>query len=135
MNKKFEQGERGTIVENLPLVFGVLTATEPNIAKAEPFIKKYLGQDKNHTHGYLHPGMNAADKSKALARFIYDMRCCIVHNKEAEFHVSYNNYEEYKNVIPLLKEVHKLLAKKVWDLMNQPGSIISFENERYIDLF
>ena len=135
LNKKFEQGERGTIVENLPLVFGVLTATEPNIAKAEPFIKKYLGQDKNHTHGYLHPGMNAADKSKALARFIYDMRCCIVHNKEAEFHVSYNNYEEYKNVIPLLKEVHKLLAKKVWDLMNQPGSIISFENERYIDLF
>lgn len=79
--------------------------------------------------------MNAADKSKALARFIYDMRCCIVHNKEAEFHISYNNYEEYKNVTPLLKEVHKLLAKKVWDLMNQPGSIISFENERYIDLF
>lgn len=135
LNKKFEQSERGTIVENLPIVFGELTATEHNIAKAEPFIKKYLGQDRHHIHGYLHPGMNVTDRSKALARFVYDMRCCIVHNKEAEFHISYNNYEEYKIVTPLLNEVHKWLAKKVWELMNQPGSVISFEKERYIDLF
>ena len=135
LNKRFETGERATIVENIPIVFGSLTAATANINSAEPFIKKYFGKNKKGTHAYLFSTLNANEKSKGIARFIYDIRCSIVHNKEAEFHISYNNYEEYKEVLPLLKEVHDQLANKIWTLMNTPGSCISYENERYIDLF
>lgn len=135
LNRKFELSEKETIVNNIPILFGPLSATNASIDRAEPFIRKYLGQNKAHTHGYLYSTMGVNEKSTALARFIYDMRCSIVHNKEAEFHISYNNYAEYKSVLPLLKEVHSHLAIKIWDLMNQPGSIISYEKNRYIDLF
>ena len=135
LNKRFETGERATIVENIPIVFGTLTATTANINAAEPFIKKYYGKNKTGTHAYLFSTLHANEKSIALAKFIYDTRCSIVHNKEAEFHISYNNYEEYKSVLPLLKEVHDQLANKIWTLMNTPGVCISYENERYIDLF
>lgn len=135
LNKKFENGERATIVENIPIVFGTLTATAPNINLAEPFVKKYYGKNKAGTRAYLYSTLNVNEKSIALAKFIYDTRCSIVHNKEAEFHISYNNYEEYKSVLPLLREVHDQLANKIWTLINTPGACISYENERYIDLF
>ena len=135
LNKKYELSERGTITGAFPVVFGTLTATNDNIDRAEPFIKKYFGKNKTKTRGYLNSSLNASEKTVALAMFVYDMRCSIVHNKEAEFHISYNNYEEYKVVLPLLREVHRQLASKIWDLINQPASVISYENNRYIDLF
>lgn len=135
LNKSFDQGERSTMIENIPTVFGVLTASDVNLDKAEPFIMKYYGKNKKGDHAYLHKGLNKNEKTTGIARFIYDTRCSIVHNKEAEFHISYNNYEEYKVMLPLLKEVHGQLADKIWTQMNTPGSCISYENNRFIDLF
>lgn len=34
-----------------------------------------------------------------------------------------------------MREVHGQLAKKVWVLINTPGSTISYEDNRQIDLF
>ena len=96
---------------------------------------KYFGMDKSHTHAYLYSGIRPNDLTPALARFIYDTRCSIVHNKEAEFHISYNNYEEYKDIVPLMREVHNQLAKEIWNIVNTPNSSISYENSRKIDLF
>lgn len=90
LNKKFENSERATIVENIPIVFGTLTATTANIDLAEPFVKKYYGKNKAGTRAYLYSTLNVNEKSIALAKFIYDTRCSIVHNKEAEFHISYH---------------------------------------------
>ncbi len=135
LNKKFENSERSTMIDAIPKLFTSLSATEISIKKAEPFIKKYLGKDKNLTNGYLHKGLKPQEKRIGIARFIYDIRCCIVHNKEAEFHISYSNYEEYKNIIPLLKEVHNHIALEIWNLINNPDSLISFGKKRKIDLF
>ena len=135
LNKKFDANERNTIIDNIPKVFGTLTAKPANIIKAEVFIGKYFGMDKNHANPYLYSGTRAADIPAAIARFIYDTRCSIVHNKEAEFHISYNNYEEYKDIVPLMREVHNQLAKKIWSLMNIPNSPISYEGKRTIELF
>lgn len=135
MNKKFEETEKNTIVENIPIVFGTLTASPANIDKAEPFILKYYNKNRRGTRAYLYSGMSPNETSVGISKFIYDTRCSIVHNKEAEFHISYNNYEEYKEIVPLMKEVHNQLAKKVWTLINTPGSTISYEDNRRIDLF
>lgn len=135
LNKKFDGNERTTIIENIPKVFGSLSANPINIGKAEGFIGKYFGMDKNHVHAYLYSGIRRNDLTPALARFIYDTRCSIVHNKEAEFHISYNNYDEYKDIVPLMREVHNQLAKEIWNLLNTPNSSISYGKNRKIDLF
>lgn len=135
LNKRFDGNERGTIIENIPKIFGSLSANPINIGKAEGFVGKYFGMDKSHTRAYLYSGIRPNDLTPALARFIYDTRCSIVHNKEAEFHISYNNYEEYKDIVPLMREVHNQLAKEIWNIVNTPNSSISYENSRKIDLF
>lgn len=48
-----------------------------------------------------------------IADFIYGIRCCIVHNKESEFHLTLSNYEEYEVIIPLIKAIIKVLEDAI----------------------
>ena len=135
MNKSFETGERKAITTTIPKLFPNLTATAPHIKKAEAFIKKYYESNSVGARAYLNDTLTGANLQNAFAKFIYDTRCAIVHNKEAEFHISYNNYDAYKSIIPLMKDIHNSLADKIWLLINDPTADVSYVPHRYIDLY
>lgn len=103
------------------------------LANYEAVIFDYFGKTKSGGK-YLHSGLVLNDRDKAISRFIYDMRCSIVHNKEAEFHIAYTNYTEYKNVIPLAIEVHDQIMNKIWKLLNQIGNGIEYDKKE-IELY
>ncbi len=54
---------------------------------------------------------------KKIAELIYGLRCCIVHNKESEYHMTISNSEDYEIIIPLIKKIlevfENLLIEKI----------------------
>lgn len=51
--------------------------------------------------------------NKNVADIVYKIRCGIVHNKETEFHLTYNNIEEYCVIVPLIKKINELLLAEI----------------------
>ena len=50
-----------------------------------------------------------------VAELIYGLRCCIVHNKESEYHLTISNHEDYSIIVPLIRkllEIFELLVIK-----------------------
>lgn len=135
MNKKFEGRERDTVTSSIPKLFPGLSASVAHIRRAELFIKTYYEPTNSGARGYLNDTITGDQLQNAFAKFIYDTRCAIVHNKEAEFHISYNNYEAYKSIIPLMKDIHDSLADKIWSLINNPAADVSYAPHRKIDLY
>ena len=90
LSGKYVKSERETIITNFPKLFNgfVLSATE--VSASRPFVDKYFGVSKNGGY-YLDTSKPQPEIDKGVARFIYDVRCAIVHNKESEFHILYNN--------------------------------------------
>ena len=130
-----KDGERQTFVRVLPTIFsGFKTQCEPKLVnvghtiEAQDFIKDYLTKDKVGSY-LLHTGQAADVFDKGVAMFIYDMRCCIVHNKEAEFHITYHNVSIYQSVIPLMKEILLMMGEKIINLINNPNSKIRYTNK------
>ena len=127
-----KDGERSTYLRVFPTIFTGFAATCQSLlanvgdtAGAEDFIKNYLSKDK--AQSYLRNGGQSADEfNKNIPQFIYDMRCCIVHNKEAEFHITPHNISVYKSVLPLMKEILKLMGEKIVTLVNDPASAIKY---------
>lgn len=54
-----------------------------------------------------------------LAKIIYQLRNCIVHNKHTEFHFTYGNIADYETIIPLIEKFIQVLEKSVIDILNK----------------
>lgn len=72
--------------------------------------------------------------NKSIAKFIYDTRCAIVHNKEVEIHITYFNYDEYSAIIPLMKKVINGISKRIITLINTSESEITFTKD-HLELY
>lgn len=91
------------------------------------FIRKYW-PNANGTP-YLKPtdcGLQKDQINSKIANFVYDVRCAIVHNKESEFHITYTNVDEYRDILPLMKEILALMPSMVINCLNKPNSNISY---------
>lgn len=135
--KKLNQrdGERATYIRVFQTLFdGFAVTCQPLLANAggtlgaEDFIKDYLSKDKRQSY-LRNVGQSAVDFDKEIPQFIYDMRCCIVHNKEAEFHVTPHNVSVYKPILPLMKEILNLMGGKIVSLVNNPTSSIKYDTD------
>ena len=113
------------IIENIPKLFPGLTLSAPDINNAHGFLDKYFEHTKSG-NVYLTSTLTSKDLEVAIAKFIYDVRCCIVHNKEAEFHILYNNYEEYESIIPLMNEINRQMVDKIFNIINTINSDIHY---------
>lgn len=125
LSKKYSDGEKKTIIENIPKLFPGLTLSAPDINNAHGFLDKYFEHTKSG-NVYLTSTLTSKDLEVAIAKFIYDVRCCIVHNKEAEFHILYNNYEEYESIIPLMNEINRQMVDKIFNIINTINSDIHY---------
>jgi hypothetical protein len=58
-----------------------------------------------------------------IAEFIYGIRCCIVHNKESEYHISISKSDDFIEIIPLIRKTletfERLVIKKIADNYNE----------------
>lgn len=133
LSSKYTKSERDTIISNFINLFQNFTLDPTEVSRSWSFVDKYFGTTKTGYH-YLDLAKPQQDIDKGVARFIYDTRCAIVHNKESEFHILYNNYDDYKEIVPLMKSINNIMACKVFEIINTQGVKIHYEHQK-LDLY
>ena len=78
---------------------------------------------------------NGGHGDKKVAKIIYNLRNSIVHNKSTELHFSYGNFEEYKDVVGLIKLLIEKLEPKIIDIINDPRKKILEYDGKKMDLY
>lgn len=69
------------------------------------------------------------NKIETIVKVIYKIRNSIVHNKESELHFSYGNIEEYKDIIPLIKNLSKLMEGEIIKKISAPTSELIYKKK------
>ena len=65
-----------------------------------------------------------------IAEIIYKIRCCIVHSKESEMHFTPNNLDEYRELVPIMGVLIKVLQSELFMLINNHNrKELEFEEE------
>lgn len=129
LSSRYTKNERDTIVSNFISLFHDFILSPTEVTNSWTFVDKYYGMTKSGNH-YLDPTNSQQDIDKGVARFVYDTRCAIVHNKESEFHILYNNYEEYQEIVPLMKSINDIMASKILEIINTQGTILHYEHQK-----
>lgn len=133
LDKKFSNGERETFVKGVSEVISSFngeisdTLITPDISS---FCQKYFPKNRDGST-YMKPE-NIRDSiviDGCVSKFIYDVRCSIVHNKESEFHMTSINYDEYSSIVPLMSEIMKVVGKKVMETINDENNKICFPDK------
>lgn len=138
LDKRYLNGERSAFTNNL---FKILRSFKDDISNSEittdiiEYCAKYY-ERTSKGKSYLTPEICSDKKqlNEGIAKFIYDTRCAIVHNKETEFHITYLNYNEYACIVPLMKKIIDEIKKRIIELINASKSKIEFENP-YMNLY
>ena len=133
LSSRYTKNERDTIVSNFIILFHDFILSPTEVTNSWTFVDKYYGMTKSGNH-YLDATNSQLDIDKGVARFVYDTRCAIVHNKESEFHILYNNYEEYQEIVPLMKSINDIMASKILEIINTQGTILHYEHQK-LDLY
>lgn len=133
LSSRYTKNERDTIVSNFIILFHDFILSPTEVTNSWTFVDKYYGMTKSGNH-YLDATKSQLDIDKGVARFVYDTRCAIVHNKESEFHILYNNYEEYQEIVPLMKSINDIMASKILEIINTQGSKLHYEHQK-LDLY
>lgn len=133
LSSRYTKNERDTVVSNFISLFHDFILSPIEVTNSWTFVDKYYGMTKSGNH-YLDVTNSQQDIDKGVARFVYDTRCAIVHNKESEFHILYNNYEEYQEIVPLMKSINDIMASKMLEIINTQGTILHYEHQN-LDLY
>lgn len=62
--------------------------------------------------------VTGASDENQIAELIYKIRCYIVHSKESEMHFTPDNIEEYKELIPVMAILIKVIQKEIVNVIN-----------------
>lgn len=133
LSAKYVKSERDTIIANFSKLFNSFSLNPGEVTASWSFVDQYFGEANGGGH-YLDTTKPQNNIDKGVARFIYDTRCAIVHNKESEFHIQYNNYEDYKDIVPLMRSINDIMAKKILEIINCLTPSIHYQSQK-LDLY
>lgn len=136
LDKRFSDGERDVFTRGLKKLLPPFTGkiTDSLITpEVEGFCKKYYSLTKNGDT-YMKRQIFNNNVDDCIAKFIYDTRCSIVHNKESEFHITMTNCDEYKAIIPLMKKILEVVGEALFDVINKRDNGIEF-NRANLELY
>lgn len=133
LSAKYVKSERDTIIANFSKLFNSFSLNPSEVTASWSFVDQYFGEANGGGH-YLDTTKPQNNIDKGVARFIYDTRCAIVHNKESEFHIQNNNYEDYKDIVPLMRSINDIMAKKILEIINSLTPSIHYQSQK-LDLY
>ncbi len=136
LDRKFSNSERETFIKGLPSILSSFdgyiqdTLVTPDV---EAFCLKFYPLTSNgNTYMTANNVRNAGEIDHCISKFIYDVRCSLVHNKESEFHMTMTNYEEYAPLVPLMKKIMEVVGEKIMETINNPTNKIFFSNRELL---
>ncbi|MCR9066067.1 MAG: hypothetical protein NXI00_19005 [Cytophagales bacterium] len=123
--ENMKKSERESFKKNFKIIFS--NNLTPQI---EPALTPIVNQDvidflkeKNIVQGFV-----TNDIGK-ISELIYGLRCCIVHNKESEYHMTISNSEEYEKIIPLIRKILELFEELVIEKILQNHAAINYSQK------
>lgn len=136
LDTKYNKSERATFIKTLKPLYPDFSTCVPLVTvDVANKVEEYFGLDEKERQ-YLAPGMTDPGLiSKGFLRFIYDVRCSIVHNKDSEFHITYSNFGEYEKLVPIMKELLQVIGKRTIELLSDHNASFSFKPVEKLDLF
>ena len=134
LDRKFSNSERDTFIKGVSCVLSSFAGDIPDslvTASVKDFCLKYYPLSSNgNTYMTAENIRDTSQINNCISKFIYDVRCSLVHNKESEFHITMINYDEYAPIVPLMKEIMKVVGKKIMETLNTPNNNICFPNSQ-----
>lgn len=137
VDRKFSNDERGVFTKGIKDIFSFNGRVNMiNVTSdVEDFCKKYYPLNKNgDTYMTRANLVDTNQVDNCIAKFIYDTRCSIVHNKESEFHMTTINYSEYASILPLMQDIMEIVGNEVFDVMSNHENKIAFKDP-VLDLY
>lgn len=127
-----QDNERVTFKKYFNQVFTSFASCQASTnANTTLFIQKWFCKGGT---AYINNTQPPNDFDRAIPNFIYDVRCSIVHNKEAEFHITLYNYDEYEPIVPLMKAIIEEFKKQIFGLINNDANAIVY-NKKSLALY
>ena len=111
-SERMKKSEKETFIKNFSKIF----------QSDKAYIKQRLNAHVNlaintflDNHGLV--ADFSLDNVSKVSELIYGIRCAIVHNKESEYHLTVSFYDDFIQIIPLIKELtgtmEELLIEKI----------------------
>lgn len=103
-SEKMKKEEKASFIKNFKEIFDSNMGTNitPDLnSVVNANVIQFLN-DKSIVKGF------DTSNVKKIAELIYGLRCCIVHNKESEYHLTISNHEDYVVIIPLIRKILEL---------------------------
>ena len=140
VDRKYTNNERSSFIKGLnhefPSLFtGKINTIDHVTNDVEQFCENYYPKNDKGQAYMTNVNINNTNTiNDCIAKFIYDTRCSIVHNKESEFHMTAINYSEYKAIVPLMKKILSIVGEELYNLINKSSNGIIFDNPSF-DLY
>ena len=115
-------GEKDSFKKNFKEIFNtdLTPKIQPDLAPlSTPIVINFL-KDKNIVNGF------DASNIQKVSELIYGLRCCIVHNKESEYHMTISNSEDYEIIIPLIRKLLEIFEELVVGKIFENHSAINY---------
>lgn len=123
--ENMKKGEKESFKKNFREIFNNNLNTQ-----IEPALTPLVNQDvidflkeKNIVKGF-----DTNDIGK-ISELIYGLRCCIVHNKESEYHMTISNSEEYDVIIPLVRKILELFEELVIEKILRNHAAVNYSQK------
>lgn len=94
----------------------------------------YTPQQIDFLQNKLRINMTQYDESR-VCTIIYQLRNCIVHNKESELHFAYYNVDKYEDGIDILRNFINKLEPALIDVINDSSNTVLEYDKQEIPLF
>lgn len=96
---------------------------------------EYTLQQKDFLKDKLKINIHSNYNVDQICKIIYQLRNCIVHNKESELHFAYYNVDDYREAIGIMRTIIDNLEPALIDIINTPNHMVLEYDKEVIDLF
>ena len=128
--ESMKKGEKDSFKKNFKEIFNtdLTPKIQPDLAPiSTPDVIAFL-KEKNIVNGF------DASNIQKVSELIYGIRCCIVHNKESEYHMTISNSEDYEIIIPLIRKLLEVFEELVIKKLFQNHSAINY-SQKSVNLY
>lgn len=133
LDQSYQKSERSKITEGYCQLFNNAKFSDTDLIgdqTDEQFCGKFFPLEPDGSAYFTAANLSGTvqKQKKVTAKFIYDVRCMIVHSKESEFHITLTNLDEYKAIVPLMKKIIDRVYSELPAILSDENNSIKFTN-------
>ncbi|HYV92758.1 MAG TPA: hypothetical protein VE978_13265 [Chitinophagales bacterium] len=123
------KNEKKSFTKNFPKIFhGDIARLNADLLPHSTTPVKDFLRDRAIVKGFVPSNL------ERIAELIYGLRCCIVHNKESEYHLTISNNDDYSLIVPLIRQLIQTLEYLIIGKIANNYNIINYP-QQHLNLY